>query len=132
MRASLKWMCAAVGVLLFGILILFFLSWRSFRDDDKITASNFRLIKPGMTRKEVEVILGGPSNSEWQLPRHYAFGPGENAFCPSWYGKIGTIWIIFDNGKVVETGHDGRDEHPDFMDRFWSWFGLSNRQIDGS
>src|SRR5262245_41952486 len=50
-----RWLLAIVVVAAIGGVSIFFL----FNGDNRITLSNFRQLKDGMTRDEVEQILGG-------------------------------------------------------------------------
>jgi hypothetical protein len=53
-----RWLLAIVLVAAIAGISFFFL----FKGDNRITLSNFRQLKDGMTREEVEQILGGPGS----------------------------------------------------------------------
>jgi len=123
MRKSLKLVILALLSLLISLLAF---TWLTYLADDNVTASACAKIKPGMTLIEVETVLGGPSNSRWQLPPD---GPGEECYLPAWSGKIGRIGIVFDSSnKVVNAKFApwafGGNEHPTFVERLWARFGL--------
>ena len=58
-----------------------------------ITAANVRRIRPGMTREEVEALLGGPHHSaSWENMRAVWPSP----WAGLWRGSDGCVTVVFD------------------------------------
>ena len=72
----------------------------------KISKANFERIKPDMTEKEVEKLLGQPARIEERDPK----GPPEadrDDRMVIWQDGSRVITIGFRDGKVVSMGCDG-------------------------
>ncbi len=91
-----------------------------------ITRANAAMIREGMTRTEVEALLGGPPRDEYTGPL-VAEGPGRlsRLALPRWGSDRVIIWVSFDaEGRVdwSEAAHVRRGEES-FADRFRRWLG---------
>ncbi len=121
-----KWkLLALVGLVLAGVSA--FATWPR---PDRITEENYFRIKQGMSRTEVEAILGPPGD--------YRNGPTTNAGpeyllyrrsrSEDWRGDTGVIRIEFDDsGRVtwVDFGSDYRVDRVRFLNPLeqakWQW-----------
>jgi hypothetical protein len=94
---------ATIPLLAIGLFLFWPLS-------SQVTRENFERIRTGMSRAEVEAILGGP-------PGDYTTGPTEKdllelsaadtpegpRYLVIWEGDSGTIWVGFDaNDRAIE------------------------------
>jgi hypothetical protein len=93
---------------------------------DPINAANFARIKPGMTRAEVEKVLGGPGDE----------GQGEGQSYPvSWQGRGRNVIII--HFQFVKRGRERATDskiffNPSLWDRAKEWWGGYELHPDGS
>src|SRR5437868_5346935 len=73
-----------------------------------VTEANYRRLRPGMTYKEVEALLGGPPDGvpSWRDDRVY---PWPSSGMWSWKGASGDIWVSMDiSGRVrIALWQDG-------------------------
>jgi hypothetical protein len=89
-RRLARWGLAAALVLLAGAAGVWLTSPR-----DPITRDNCHRIRPGMTRQQVEELLGGPENG--------LLGPDAAHPLPCWGGQQGVILIRFRDDRVVDV-----------------------------
>ena len=134
MKRKLKWIAILLIVLLAGTAAALFLWPR-----DRITAESWQKIRIGMTKQEVEDILGSSGSSldefvakpfipnEFSLlePDYYAAiliigqDEGQDKY---WLGRHGMISIVFDReGHVGGKRFQGR--RSDFWDGLRDWLG---------
>ncbi len=92
-----------------------------------VSREQFQKIEDGMTRAEVEAIIGGPPGDYTPGPHLGFTGSFPYATCDSWAGNGGMIWVRFD-----DTGHahwrqfeeiTPLDE-PSVIDRVRAWLGF--------
>ena|SRR6516162_9178251 len=139
MKRKLKWTAAVLAVLLLGFSAALFLWPR-----DRITAESWKVIRVGMTEKEVEEILGAPAmvtnefnakNSQYYLAKGTIISfqlfeptgdwpdddPEKTRF---WQGGAGFIEIGFSRqGLVVFKGFGAQPSNPNVVDRIRDWLG---------
>ena len=137
MKRKMKWTAVVLAVLLVGFGTVLFLWPR-----DRITAESWKLIRIGMTEKEVENILGssGLSRDEFVAkpfianevslsePGYYyalqailiiAQDEGRDRY---WLGRRGMILIVFDQEGHV-GGKSFERRRLDFWDGLRHWLG---------
>jgi hypothetical protein len=119
----------------------------------EITEENFRKLKKGMTRAEVEAIIGGPPGDYGRVNGGYHVHACESSTCAvfynvrhddkgptakevdaivaregiaMWWGPSKAIAVQFDeDGNAVNLGYGGAMPGPSFWDviREWEWAG---------
>src|SRR5207237_1018978 len=100
MRAKRVWLAVA-GFVLTGCLVAMLFRAGS---GGSISLASYQKIKPGMTRAQVEAVLGGPPRRE--------VCPMVDIYCGTrlgeeWWGEEGIITVYFDGtGKVVHHRFD--------------------------
>src|SRR5262245_44794271 len=109
-----------VGLLVAGITCLEMISL--LKTSPWITRESCDKIRPGMSEREVEAILGGPAWSRTTGTRLGVLAPGQEACW--WRDSHGNARVVFD-----ETGHAldvsyWANTRPSFLDQARSWFGL--------
>jgi hypothetical protein len=85
LRRKLRWVGAALAALALGAAAAWFL-WPVGRP---VTAETYQRLRPGMTRGEVEAMLGGPGRtgqdfSRWLNNRSPALGSGSDLLNEQW------------------------------------------------
>src|SRR6516225_7295527 len=101
MKRKLKWLVLVLVILVVGLGTAFFLWPR-----DKITVDSYKMMRLGMTEKEVEVIVGGPGISreeylnrmttlEVNLGKFPFVYDGSVLVEPEWDGKGGTFTVYW-------------------------------------
>src|SRR5262249_32682791 len=110
MKRKLKWMAIVLVVSLLGFGTALLL-WP--RDHDRITVESWKKIRIGMTKAEVEEIMGVAGVRFQNVPLSKLRGiefviyaePAKNGKCENdywWWGRRGAITICLnDNGHVV-------------------------------
>jgi hypothetical protein len=113
-----KWLFVglAVALVLFGVLLPLLLPWHC-----PVNRAAFERIEKGMTRAQVEAILGGPcgnyrtrpfpKNQSWVLP-----SSGPILFYQSWEPWAGdevVVHVCFDDEGIVELKVIGEESPPD-------------------
>jgi hypothetical protein len=126
-KRQLVGMAALIGV---GVLVLTaWLLWPRTTITTAITLENAATIKEGMTRAEVEAILGGPPRDETEaagmivnLPKGFGgFGPG-TLF---WISHTTVCGVEFDDtGRVVGVHAFAAHPHESTFHRLCPWLGL--------
>jgi hypothetical protein len=93
----------AVALLLASTLLVLVLPWRC-----SVSRANFERIKEGMTRAEVEAILGGPPGvyrtcSRGTAPERYTLVGGYSwgQTYSVWSGDEVTVYVCFDRDGLV-------------------------------
>jgi outer membrane protein assembly factor BamE (lipoprotein component of BamABCDE complex) len=77
--------------------------WLLWPRESAITEENIARIQPGMTRAEVEAVLGGPARDETGGRRMAFYIDGDGWFEPNPDEWIGDEWVVtvnFDHGRV--------------------------------
>jgi hypothetical protein len=93
-RRKLIAVLAGLVVLFVGLLIGVAILLAPPRTPQTLTPVRFKQIRAGMTRAEVEAILGPPGD--------YSTGAREQA--PLVYGPGEDLWHVFGSGEVMVTG----------------------------
>lgn len=71
--------------------------WYSGSDRPGISLECYEKIEEGMTRQQVEAILGGPPRWEVEPPHYLIRLSGQRV--PKWWGRSGVITVVFrENG----------------------------------
>lgn len=84
----------------------------------------FNKIELGMTRNDVEAVVGGPPGTYYSGPTEVTgeeegLGIVVSAYTPSykdscaWSGRDGLIMIVWDDGKVVGAFYQGKRSRPE-------------------
>jgi hypothetical protein len=114
---------AVAVVLLAGAVLIF------FGPNPNITGESCEQIKPGMTQREVESILGCPAG-DYRKNKGHRFGITGLPPPPRgqlWFGREGMVVVIFDeNGRVTHAGFIVADEPEpteSYLDRLRLWLG---------
>ena len=89
-------------------LVLFGVAWLFWPDSSAINREAFDLIQVGMTRDDVESLLGGPPREDVRGPFLYAKGPWEVAppkgsQCEFWSTTDFLIGVQFDEDERVKS-----------------------------
>jgi hypothetical protein len=104
--------CWAAGLLCVLVLFVACLLTFSLRPGRKITEANLFKIRGGMTKSQVEIILGCPAGTYSSLPKRTTpAGPPKRSVSPAsprtyrnWFGDAVTISIGFDRyDRVVSA-----------------------------
>ena len=110
---------AAFILVISSLLFLLFLT----RDGDVISRRNFGKIENGMTKGQVESILGPPSEGCFDVSSgglKYKGVPAREAGV--WKGKKFELSVWFDAGGLV-LHKDGRSSESGIVDRLHDWLG---------
>jgi hypothetical protein len=106
LKRKLRWVGAALAILALCAAAAWFL-WPAGRP---ITAETYERLHPGMTRDEVEAMLGGPGRtgqdfSRWLNNRSPTIGTGSDLLNEQWLnGQWVRPWIKYwyqDNGIII-------------------------------
>jgi hypothetical protein len=96
-----RWWLIPLAVVL---VVVGFLLPVLFPSPSKVTGANCERIKEGMTRAEVDGILGGPPGDHRTRPP--ASHPGRGIVMPDgvsldiWTGDDGEIWVFYESKRV--------------------------------
>jgi hypothetical protein len=119
----------ALALVALGLVLTDALLWRP-----EATETNLRRIRPGMTLREVEAILGGPADRTYDIrrfPRHMRemyYRPGEK-WTRGWAGSHGEAIVNFDDEDRVsstcwdEVENTDPDSTPSPLARLRTWLG---------
>jgi len=142
MKRKLKWLVLVLVILVVGLGTAFFLWPR-----DKITVDSYKMMRLGMTEKEVEVIVGGPGISreeylnrmttlEVNLGKFPFVYDGSVLVEPEWDGKGGTFTVYWlgERGLIAIQNDDESQvsrkyfqrwhpADPNLIDRLRDWLG---------
>jgi hypothetical protein len=141
MKRKLKWIGVVLVLLVLGFGTVLFLLPRN-----RITVEAWQQIRLGMTKEEVESILGGPgipcaeflaqnARIEKAIGKPHLLNDGKRLMEPEWlkfdedkikvwFAGRGLIAIDFDQGFVKGKVFEGvRSADPSFLDRLRDWLG---------
>src|SRR5207247_963515 len=112
-------LAAVAGVALLALVIaIFFLS----RPRSSITFDSYQQIQSGMTRLQVESILGGPARQEVRPTVDVRSGVW---LSEEWWGEEGVIFVRFDEADKVSEKHFSLHwcnlSRPGVAERLRSW-----------
>ena len=79
-------------------------------------------IRPGMTRAEVEGLIGGPPGDYTTSPRLRGGCAMAYEICDCWVSDEGEIVVEFDDGRVSQVRF-GEVLGPSFLERLRTWLG---------
>jgi hypothetical protein len=109
-KRKLIWLGAALAILLLCAAAVWFL-WPA---GPSITVETYERLRPGMSRSEVEGMLGGPGGTRqgfvlWMDNRTCFMGPGEDLLNENreqpgikyWYHDTGIVVVRFDDDDCV-------------------------------
>jgi hypothetical protein len=68
-----------------------------------VTRGAYERIEPGMSRTEVEEILGGPPGDYRTRPTRVEEGPGSGFTWEGWWGDEGMVEVCFRGDSVLVT-----------------------------
>jgi hypothetical protein len=93
-----------------------------------VTEANVRRIRPGMTARQVEGILGRPPHWEVEqaaaVLRFELHGVREGDSLSFWDAPAGLASVIFDSaGRVVEARFEQAPRETGFFARLRAWLG---------
>jgi outer membrane protein assembly factor BamE (lipoprotein component of BamABCDE complex) len=109
-KRLLRMAAAGLAVVLAGQTVLLLArTWRNVFPRPGISRKNAERIRCGMSRKEVEAILGGPAGNYWTVATAYILEAKpslnlEEADFPDsvWKNDEGAVWVDFDSaGRVA-------------------------------
>ena len=92
----------------------------------RITRNNYSRIQRGMTRAQVEEILGKPQKPSSQVaalyPQNGLRGSPDGAYLVEWFSRGGKIEVYFDREDRVRSAAYERPRTRDFFDKVRDWF----------
>jgi hypothetical protein len=101
-----------------SLLFLLFLT----RDGDAMSRRNFGKIENGMTRDQIESILGPPTEGYFGLGSGLKFKGVPTKEAGVWKGKKFELSVWFDAGGLV-LHKAGRSSESGILDRLHDWLG---------
>jgi hypothetical protein len=117
-----KRLALAIAVLAMTVCAVAFV-----RPGGSITVDQYQKIEVGMSRKQIEEILGGPANGSGATWVSTISWNGTPAAIPAeWSGPDIIIWVWFDGQDKVETSDcharcGGSAKTPSLWDKACSW-----------
>ena len=108
-----------LGLVALAMLLLMVVSWALLPPVERISTYHAQNIQEGMTREQVEAILGGPAGDyrtpPLRLADHEILAPPLDGDC--WMGNRLSVYIIFDDAsdRVVRVTR----LHPRQMPASW-------------
>jgi SmpA / OmlA family len=118
----MKKRAAVVMTLLLGLCLVGV--WlRGHESESQINLDSYKRIKQGMTRQQVEEILGGPARNESEGRDVRPGPPYLHVPLRTWHGPRFSIYVVFDENEFAQTVilDDPLQGHHGIWDIIRSW-----------